>query len=115
MNTKTVIDLDDSFKICHIKQIIYDVDDQAFYILSNKHKKRFGIYLIRFDEDEPTNKNKKFLLKVKNKLEIGDASISVMRDNQRNFKELIVSFKSININTFSMVIIDISHLACHEI
>ena len=106
-----LIDLDEQFDICHIKQIIYDIDDQAFYILSNKYQKKIGMYLIRFDEENPTKND--FLIKVKNKLDIGDASICVMRDDDKKFKELVVSFKSININTFNMVIIDISTLVCH--
>ena len=51
---------------------------------------------------------------MKNKLDIGDASIQVMRDFDNQIKELIVSFKYININTFNMLIIDTSKISGDE-
>ena len=91
MEKNKLIDLDEKFRICNIKQIIYDIDDHVFYILANKYKKKKGLYLIKFDEHNPDEYT--FLIKVKNKLDIGDASISVMRDFDNQYKELVVSFK----------------------
>jgi hypothetical protein len=39
-------DLDNEFKIGRIKQIIYDIENQVFYILANKYKRKIGMYLI---------------------------------------------------------------------
>ena len=35
----------------------------------------------------------KFVVKWKNKLDIGDVNISVMRDSKAGFKELVITFK----------------------
>ena len=47
-------------------------------------------------------------MKWKNKLDISDANVCVMRHNEKNYKELIVSYKTIHINTYSVKVIDIS-------
>jgi hypothetical protein len=47
-------------------------------------------------------------LKYKNKLDIADADIAVMRNPAKQLKELIVSYKSININTYNVYVVDIS-------
>jgi hypothetical protein len=48
---------------------------------------------------------------LQNKLDIGDADIEVQRDTDEHgnqFKELIVSFKTIFINIYSILVFDIS-------
>ena len=53
-----------------------------------------------------------FLTKWKNKLDIGDASLNVLRHEDilgHEFKELIISYKSININTYNVTVMDISN------
>jgi len=37
----------------------------------------------------------KFVLRIKNKLEIDDAGMQVMRDEKQKYKELIISYKTI--------------------
>jgi hypothetical protein len=46
----------------------------------------------------------------KSLLEIGDASISIYRGNDSNgkFKELVIGYKTININTYNIVVQDLS-------
>lgn len=55
----------------------------------------------------------KFLTKWKNKLDIGDASFFVLRHGNskktKNFKELVISYKTIYINTYNVTIMDISN------
>ena len=47
-------------------------------------------------------------MKYKNKLDIADADIAVMRNEKKKLKELVVSYKSININTYNVYVVDIS-------
>jgi hypothetical protein len=107
--SKKQIDLDDEFKISAIKEIIYDHEDRMFYLLANKHESKLGLFLIKFSEKNPQNKNHKFFLKYKNKLDISDADIAVLRkEGRKNYKELIISYKTIFINTYTVRVIDIS-------
>ena len=47
-------------------------------------------------------------MKYKNKLEISDADIAVLKNPDKNYKELIISYKTIFINTYTVRVIDIS-------
>ena len=49
-----------------------------------------------------------FFVKYKTKLDISDADIAIVRNEKERFKELIVSYKTINENTFNIFIVDIS-------
>jgi len=51
--TQQFIDIDLLFEIQLIKEIGYDAETQNFYILANKCRDRYGIYLIRFSALEP--------------------------------------------------------------
>ena len=61
---------------------------------------------MRFSELDPNNFN--FFLKFKNKLDIADADIAVLRCNQTKLKELIVSYKTIHSNIYTVQVVDIS-------
>lgn len=98
------IDIDEEFKISAIMEIIYDEDDKVFYILTNKYEEKLGFFVIKFKEENPMVKS--FLIKWKNKLDIGDTNINVLRTE--NTKEVIISFKTININTYNLMVMDIS-------
>jgi hypothetical protein len=104
------VDLDEHYKIGAIKEIIYDELEDDFYIMANKYEEKLGFFIIRIDARRPREEYL-FLTKWKNKLDIGDASLNVLRhstqDGSRNFKELIISFKSININTYNVIVMDI--------
>ena len=43
----------------------------------------------------------------KSKLDIGDADLHLVDDQERGLKQLIVSYKCININTYNIVIMDL--------
>ena len=94
-----------------IKQIIYDSEDQIFYILANMYQGRLGFFMICFHElddiDAPDFKPY-FLIKLKNKLDIADANIHVLRNKEERYKELLVSYKTIFVNTYNLTVIDIS-------
>lgn len=77
-NTNVELDLDEFFKIGSIKEIKYDEEEDDFYILANKYQEKLGFFIIRVDAKEPESDNM-FLTKWKNKLDIGDASLNVLR------------------------------------
>lgn len=104
--TKVQEDLDELYNVSSIKEIIHDHEDGCFYLLCNKFEGKLGLFLIRFDEREPANHE--FFMRWKNKLDIADANIYVVRDEEKAFKELVVSYKTIFMNTYNVVVIDIS-------
>tara|TARA_B110000285_G_C14515056_1_gene334018 strand:- start:72 stop:284 length:213 start_codon:yes stop_codon:yes gene_type:complete len=53
----------------------------------------------------PGGKNT-FILKWKRSLEIGDCAINVLRDNVKGYKEIIISYKTIFINVYTIMVID---------
>jgi hypothetical protein len=56
-------------------EIIYDDDDQMFYILTNKYEEKLGFFVLKIKEGSPYNQDNSFLIKWKNKLDIGDTNI----------------------------------------
>ena len=104
--TKVQVDLDELYNISSIKELIHDHEDRCFFLLCNKFEGKLGLFLIRFDEFDPTQH--RFFMRWKNKLDIADANIYVIRDEEKAFKELVVSYKTIFMNTYNVVVIDIS-------
>ena len=100
------LDMDETYSVQMIKEIIYDADEDMFYFLSNKYEEKLGFFVIRINENNPKSGN--FLIKWKNKLDIGDTNIYVLRNFDRGTKEVIISFKTIYINTYNIVVMDIS-------
>ena len=99
-------DLDDTYKISDIKEIINDHEDECFYLVANKYQDKLGVFIIRFDEDDPNHSN--FFLKYKNKLDIADVDIAVSRCEINNLKELIIGYKTIHSNIYTVQVVDIS-------
>ena len=77
-DTKTLVDLDQEFKIMNFKNVCYDSEDKLFYIIVNKYEEKLGVFLIKFEEKNPLNHN--FFLKYKNKLDISNASLKIIRN-----------------------------------
>ena len=100
--------MDEIFNLEVVRDMIYDEEDQMYYMLANKYDGKLGQFVVRFDEDDP--KKFQFLLRVKNKLDIGDSSIYVHRNPQKKTKELIIGFKTIYLNTYTILVFDISNL-----
>lgn len=94
------------FEVDAIKEVIYDQEENNYYILANKFEEKLGFFILRLGEKDPTNSQ--FLIKWKNKLDIGDPNIYVLRNEQKGLKELIVSYKTIFINTYNVICMDIS-------
>ena len=104
--TRVFVDLDELFSISNIKEIIHDHEEKVFYMLANKYHQRLGMFLVKFDENKPDSH--KFVIKWKNKLDIADADVNIVRNTKKQFKELVVSFKTIYMNTYNVQVIDIS-------
>tara|TARA_B110000285_G_C15126167_1_gene620389 strand:- start:1494 stop:1925 length:432 start_codon:yes stop_codon:yes gene_type:complete len=104
------VDLDELYNIGSMKEIIYDQEDSVFYILANKFEEKLGFFIIRMQAKDPADF--RFLTKWKNKLDIGDANIFVLRhanrDKSQFYKELVISYKTIYINTYNVTVMDIS-------
>ena len=49
----------------------------------------------------------KFILRIKNRLEIDDADVVVIRDEINRYKELLISYKTIYMNTYNLQVIDL--------
>lgn len=104
--TGAFVDLDENFKVTNIKEIIHDNEDRVFYMMCNKYMGKLGLFLIMFDEFNPTKHN--FFFKLKNRLDIANANLFVVRNLEKKYKELIVSYKSIVVNTYTIMVLDIS-------
>ena len=100
------IDLDDKYDIKAIKQVVYDYEDQVFYLMANRYKEKLGFFVIVFHEENPDDFH--FLIKIKNQLDISDANIYVLRNMKSMYKELILSYKTIYLNTYNITVLDIS-------
>jgi hypothetical protein len=102
-------DLDELYNIGCMKEIIHDEEDGVFYILANKFDEKLGFFIIRMKDEDPNSY--KFLTKWKNKLDIGDSSLFVLRNPKEGYKELVISYKTIYINTYNVTIMDISNVS----
>ena len=51
--TKQLCDLDETFQIRSICEVIYDEEEGHVYMLCNKHKEILGIFLIQFEAQDP--------------------------------------------------------------
>ena len=69
-------------------------------MLANKHVGKLGFFLVRINDDDP--KDYQFDLKYTNKLDINDADIFIIRDEERKFKEILISYKTIYMNTYTL-------------
>lgn len=72
-----VVDLDETFRISGVNKVIHDSEERCFYMLCNSYKSDTGIFLVKFDEKEPTKF--KFFLNWHNNLEISDAYVAIIR------------------------------------
>ena len=78
-------------------------------------EEKLGFYVLKIDEEDPLAKGDNFLIKWSNKLNFANTSLNILRsrvkDQQGNYvehKELIVSYKKIFVNTYDVMVMDIS-------
>jgi len=105
------IDLDSEYEFSCIKEIIFDTEDDEFYIVCNKYRQKLGFYVMKMPEKRPKkteNNQSMFLIKWTNKLDIGDTNIFLLRNKELGLKELVISYKAIFINTYNLILMDIS-------
>jgi hypothetical protein len=108
MEMRRFVDLDELFGVQGIKSVIYDREDEAFYLLCNKMNGALGLYLIMFEERQP--ENHKIITSWRHNLSIGDTCIYISRGldkDNKAYKELICGFKTIYINTFTTTVLDL--------
>ena len=63
--------------------------------------------MIRFDVNNPNSH--KFIIKWKNKLDIADANLFIIKTKDSPYRELVISYKTIYINTYNVKVVDISN------
>lgn len=85
-------------------------DSHNFYCLANKKEQRLGFYLFSVNMDDP-DKTSEYLIKWTNKLDIGNCDMHIMNEMDKKTEKMqskiVVSFKSIGINTFNVFVIDL--------
>jgi hypothetical protein len=100
------VDLDVLYKVDNIKDITFDEEDKEFYFLSNKKNGFIGFFLIKFIEKDPHQFTD--LTMWKHRLDIDNCNLFILRGhdhtNGKHYKELIISYKTILINTFNVVV-----------
>ena len=90
----------------HIKDIEYDEEDKVFYVSSNMFSNKYGIFIERIYEDDPTHESR--VIKWHTRLEIEDVDLSIMRNNVLGTKELVIGYRQIFENTYNLKVFDIS-------
>ena len=100
-------DTNKNYNISSIKDVIYDSEDRKFFVLSNKFQEKLGFFILKMNEMDPGSAPK-FLIKWKNRLDIGDPNMVILRNHDTKIKELIVSYKTIFMNTYNVICMDIS-------
>jgi len=67
---------------------------------------KLGLFLIQFEEQNP--QDHKFFLKYNNKLDIGNADIAIIKNKEKCYKELLIGYKTIYMNTYTVQVVDIA-------
>ena len=103
--------MDEFYGIGIIKATIFDIEDKEFYCLCNSRFENIGFYIVKFKAINPRKFG--FLTRWSHKLFIGDANIHISRgvdfgNKNLPFKELVVSYKCDSINTYNIVVLDLT-------
>lgn len=91
---------------------MFDNEDKHIYIISNKHGGKLGFYIKKINMMNPfadRGENKGFIVNWNRNLDIGDASIFILRDQAKGYKEIVVSYKTIFINVYNILVLDQRH------
>ena len=105
---KIEIDLDDREEVANIQAI--HACDEFFYVFANKKSDRLGYYFFSINIERP-EEDIDYFINWTNKLDIACCDLNVLKEwcpaRQKYLKSIIMSFKSIGINTYNVVVIDI--------
>jgi hypothetical protein len=117
--TKKQWDIDDKFDLDLIKCAIFDPEEDMIYMVCNKRHGKLGMFLIKFFQYDPDDHE--FILSRtagNNGLDIDSVSLTIIQGvdekSKRNYKEIIIGYKTIYINTFCVEINDITCLEHDE-
>ena len=85
----------------------YDAESNSLYIIANRLQGKLGFYILNLviNDPYPGGKNK-FVLKWDRSLDIGDCAINILRDPINGYKEIVISYKTIFINVYTIMVID---------
>ena len=89
-----------------MKSIVYEKDDKDFYMVCNKVSDKLGFYVLKINGNDPLKGI--FLIKWKNKLDIKSCCMHILKYPDLGYSELVMGFKSIFVNSYSIFCIDIS-------
>lgn len=106
---KTEYAFEDDFDIHEFRSVVYDAISKKFIVVANKMDGVQGFYLFQFDVKDA--KNVQFLHKQATQLEIGDVNAFILdqKSGAHDFLELIVAYKTIYINTYNVISIDLTN------
>ena len=106
------IDIDEQYLLGDIKSLKRVKD--KFYVLANKYQRKLGYFLLELNQNlDPKNISAtppRYVIKWENKLEIDNASLDSFISNDEDTEDqtnLIVSYKSIHVNTYTVFLINI--------
>jgi len=97
----------EDLEMSEMEHLYYNQVDKKFILLTNKMHEKLGFFIVQFSEDNTSEHS--FLIKWNNKLNIGDAFITLCFNSQTGYKELVISYKVIYINVYNVLALDISH------
>ena len=105
---KREIDFDEKEDIGSLQNIM--ANDTHFFVLANKKESKLGYYLFSIDLNNPFAESE-YLINWSNKLDIGNCDLHLMKEMSPTTGKIqdyiVVSYKSIGINTFNVFVIDL--------
>ena len=109
LETKSECDINASLEISSIKCILYHLERSEFLVVANRKGDNIGFYLFKFEEKRPTKYE--MITAWENKLNIDNVNMYISKGINNigeTFKELIIGYKAIYINTYNTVVQDMS-------
>ena len=108
LENDTEYDIDYLYKLSDIRSVVFSHENNKYYVFANRSKGFLGQYLYEFDEsnlDENENLIPDILISQRSLLDNGDTKLNLIVSEGTN--KLVLSFKSIYINTYNVLIIDL--------
>ena len=108
--TDNEMSINDEYKLELYQTVKYDPESNSLYIIANRLEGQLGFYILNIAINDPyPGGTNSFILKWKRSLEIGDCAINILRDQKNGFKEIVISYKTIFINVYTIMVIDQNH------
>ena len=105
------VDMDDEHNLKNFNTILFDAEDNQIYIIANKLNGELGFFILRLEGKDPYQKKgvNQFIVKWPRKLDIDDCHINILKDSKRGYKEVVVSYKTIFVNIYTILVLDLNH------